>query len=225
MGELLRFLEQYEVWIYALVGIISLIYFRKLVQSWQQYRGTVFGMEREQAHGNFIASLTILVLLGLLVVGEFVIVSFVVPGFPERTYLPTPTLNPLATATATLPAAPGGTPTPSGATPTPLVTEGCQPGRIEWITPVAGAQIKGNVELKGTVNVPNLGFYKYEFSQPAAKTWTTIAAGNSPKVNGVIGFWNTSTLVPGDYLLRLVVVDNKNQTLPACIVPVRVMAP
>jgi len=38
-----------------------------------------------------------------------------------------------------------------------------------------------------------------------------------------IGLWNTSQVIPGDYLLRLVVLDNDNNEYPACIVSVRVI--
>jgi hypothetical protein len=81
------------------------------------------------------------------------------------------------------------------------------------------------VELLGTVNIPNLGFYKYEFSEPGSDVWSTIAADNVAKVNGTIGYWNTGQLTPGDYLLRLVVVDNQNNPFPACVIAVRVVAP
>jgi hypothetical protein len=73
--------------------------------------------------------------------------------------------------------------------------------------------------------VPNLGFYKYQWARPDAEVWTDIAAGNQPKVEGQIGFWNTTQLIPGDYLLRLVVLDNQNQTFPPCVIPVRVLQP
>ena len=39
------------------------------------------------------------------------------------------------------------------------------------------------------------------------------------------GTWDTSQLVPGDYLLRLVVTDNVNNLFPACVISVRVVAP
>ena len=44
-------------------------------------------------------------------------------------------------------------------------------------------------------------------------------------VNALLGNWDTTLLVPGDYLLRLVVADSQNQLLPACVVSVRVVAP
>lgn len=103
--------------------------------------------------------------------------------------------------------------------------QGCTSGQIEWSFPKAGQTISGTVELKGTVNVPNLGFYKYEYSKLGEDNWTTIAAGNQAKVDGQIGFWNTGDLDQGDYRLRLVVADNQNKLFAACIIAVRVIKP
>lgn len=228
MVELLPFLQKYEVWIYVLLGVIAFVYLRKLITAWKEWQGTVFGLERESAQRRFSTSLTILVLLGVFVLMEFMIVSFVAPSYPRLAALPTPTLDILATQTVTLPASaaqavtsatPGATLTPTGQ----ALTEGCIPGQIEWSSPKPGDKISDTVELLGTVNVPNLGFYKYEYSQAGEDTWTTIAAGNQPKVNGQIGFWNTSTLDVGDYQLRLVVADNQNKLFSTCIVPVTIV--
>jgi hypothetical protein len=104
--------------------------------------------------------------------------------------------------------------------------DGCIPGEIEWTDPQPGDEVKGPVELKGTIAVANLGFYKYEYSQAGSDTWTTIAAGDAPVQDGPLGGnWNTEQLLPGDYRLRLVVSDNANNTLPACGIRVRVVGP
>ena len=101
------------------------------------------------------------------------------------------------------------------------------PGQVEWISPEAGEEVRGQIDLIGTVDVPSLGFYKYEYSQPGSDAWMTIAGGNQPTTpeNNLLGEWNTSQLVPGDYLLRLVVMDNQNVAFPVCIIPIRVLAP
>ncbi len=223
MDELLRFLQKYEVWIYVVLGIGALVYIQKLVQSWNEWRSTVFGLEREAAQRKLSAALTILVLMALLVLSEFFIVSFVVPSIPQQSTLATPTLDLLATSTATLPPQAGATPTGQSpqTTAAPLI-EGCTPGVIEWTAPRPGESVSQTIELKGTVNVPNLGFFKYEYAPVGSDDWVTIAAGNQPLIDGFIGTWNTTQLVPGDYRLRLVVVDNQNQFFPACVVQVRV---
>lgn len=239
MEALLPFLEKYEVWIYVLLSIVAFIYFQKLVIAWKEWQGTVFGLERDSAQRRFSTALTILILLVLFVVVEFVIVSFVSPNSPQIASLPTPTLDVLATPTVTLPvlaqaasaetpAAGEGALSETQAAPTAsseTLTEGCVSGQIEWISPKAGDSISETVELTGTVNVPNLGFYKYEYSRPGEDLWTTIAGGNQAKVNGQIGFWNTTQLDQGDYILRLVVADNANNLLPACTIAVRVVKP
>ena len=228
--EILAFLEENEFGIYLLLGAIAFYFLLKLISALREWQATVFGLEREIAQRKFSAVLSVLVLLILMVFAEFVIVSFVAPSYPQTSALPTPTLDLLATPTVTLPAAMGAGENASQSLPTPtaplLVTEeGCITGQIEWLSPTTGQEVSETVELKGTVNVPNLGFYKYEFSQPGSDVWSTIAADNVAKLNGTIGFWNTSQLAQGDYLLRLVVVDNQNMPFPACVIPIRVVAP
>ncbi len=231
MEELLPFLQKLAVWIYILLGAIAFIYFQKLISAWKEWQGTVFGLERDNAQRRFSTALTILILSLVFALTEFVIVSFVSPNYPQVYSLPTATMDLLATPTVTLPAvvsaetADAATP---GAAPTAVnqaLAEGCIPGQIEWSYPKAGDSISETVELKGTVNVPSLGFYKYEYAKQGEVNWTTIAAGNQPKVDGQIGFWNTATLEQGDYLLRLVVSDNQNNAFPACVVPVRIVKP
>jgi hypothetical protein len=104
-------------------------------------------------------------------------------------------------------------------------SNGCVAGTLEWTYPKNDGQLKGTETLKGTIQVPNLGFYKYEYSSAGSDNWVTIAAGNQKVTDKELGTWDTSQLVPGDYRLRLVVADNKNQALPACIISVRIISP
>lgn len=253
MEELLPFLQKYEIWIYILLGVVALFPFQKLILAWKMWQESVFGLEREIAQRRFTTALTVLSLLVVLIFLEFFTVSFVAPGYPKVFAVLTPTMDLLATPTTTLSAPVQTVPAetlvssasnqtsltdltalPSGDQPTGEATlsgtpqasqEGCTTGQIEWSFPKAGQEISETVELKGTVNVPNLGFYKYEFSRMGDDTWTTIAAGNQAKVDGQIGFWNTGALDQGDYRLRLVVADNQNKLFPACIITVRVTKP
>jgi hypothetical protein len=225
--NLLKFLQTYEVSIYVLLGAVAILYFRKLLIAWQSWRMALFGMEREIAQRRLSAALTIVALLVLMAGAEFTLVTVVAPMVPQANGLATPTLNLLITATVTL--GPKQTPQP-GSVPTavPLaavVSNGCMPGKLEWTFPKNGDEIGGTIELKGTVNVDNLGFYKYEFSQPNSDSWVTIAAGNQAKTDAALGgAWNTTVLTPGDYLLRLVVSDNQNNPLPSCQIAVRVVS-
>jgi hypothetical protein len=91
--------------------------------------------------------------------------------------------------------------------------------------PEPGEQVSGIVELTGTVNVENFGFYKYEVSPANTDNWFTISARTEVVTNGDLGTWDSSALTTGDYQLRIIVVDNIGQELPPCVIPVRVVPP
>jgi hypothetical protein len=99
---------------------------------------------------------------------------------------------------------------------------GCVPDELIITSPEPGAEISGTVEIKGTVNIADFGFYKYEVASKGSDIWATISAGREIVIKDTIGRWHTSALTPGDYQLRIVVTDNKGQPLPACIIPVRI---
>lgn len=227
MRELFPVLEAYEIWIYILLGIALMVFLRKLAEAWRESRAAQFGFERIVAQRKISFALTFVVIFGLLMLAEFILVSFVGPAMPSPKILATPTLDLLATPTATLPAPEiGSTPTAEAVQATqPVISgNGCLPGKIEWVYPQDGNQVQGIINVRGTVNVENLGFYKYEYVQAGSTDWVTIAAGNVPVVDAELqGTWNTEQLIPGDYQLRLVVSDNQNNTFPACTVSIRVI--
>ncbi|MCJ7733992.1 MAG: hypothetical protein MUP11_05545, partial [Anaerolineales bacterium] len=76
----------------------------------------------------------------------------------------------------------------------------------------------GIVEIEGTVNIADFGFYKFEISSTNTDAWLTIQAGDSPKEDEMLGFWDTTQLEPGNYSLRLVVIDNQGQQRDPCVV-------
>jgi hypothetical protein len=225
MTEILDFLAEFEIWFYIILGLISLIFFSRLFKSIGDWREAAFGLEREIAQRRFRSSLSILVLLFILFVGEFFFVTYSSSLMPDQTNLATPTIDILAS------------PSPTTITmvveeesenlsPTAITDqEGCIPGKIEWIYPEPASEVEDVVRLIGTVDIENFGFYKYEYTEPGNTIWKTIAGGNTVKKEEQIGLWNTSQIVPGDYLLRLVVLDNVNNEYPACIVSVRVINP
>lgn len=232
MEEVLRFLKSYEIAIYIILGLAALWMLRKMAGAWRELRSSLFGLERENAQRRFNSFLTVFAFVLLFAITEFIMVSIVYPDYPNTQVLPTPTLQLLATPTSTLQPIQDTTPTTGEVTPTvDISTEGgCVPGQVEWTYPAAGETLQGEVELRGTVNVPNLGFYQFEYSQPGSATWTTIAAGETPIIDQPMGGegsgrWDTSSLTPGDYLLRLVVRDNANNLFPACTIDVRIIAP
>ena len=148
------------------------------------------------------------------------------PSLPALAQMSTPTANVVNVPTGTLSAELIQTLTamPPGLTPTTLAV-GCVPGQINISSPKPGDEIKGSVELKGDANIPNFGFYKYEYAPLGTEAWAAIEASRTPKTDGELGPWDTSSIPQGDYQIRLVVTDNQGNELPACVIPVRIKTP
>lgn len=222
MAALYKFLASYEVLIYILLAIGGMFSFRWLWRSWREWRIAVFTLEREFSARRLGRSVALSVIVVMLFCAEFFMATFFIPGLPADFFIATPTLDFISTPTGTLSA---GMMTQFANLPpgTPAATVGCVPNQIELSFPKPGDEIKGAIELTGTVNIPNFGFYKYEVAPAGSDTWATIAAGRTAVVAGPLGRWDTTALTPGDYQLRLVVVDNQGTLLSPCIVPVRVV--
>ncbi len=227
MNSLLRFLSNYEILFYVISGLIILFSARRTFIAWREWSGSIFGLEKEQSQRKFNQGLTVVVFSVLLMAGLFIVNTFITPTVPGIQQLPTPTID-MTQQPATVTPAPTVEITAQGFIPTitSYFSRGCIPDQLDWTDPRNGDTISGTVELKGTVNIENLGFYKYEFTSMGSDSWTTIAAGNTIVNNDLLGgAWDTSALVPGDYELRLVVNDNENNPLPACMIQVTIEAP
>jgi hypothetical protein len=226
MEEVLRFFKTNEIYIYLFLGGWAVWEIRRFILSWEEVRGAAFGLERESAQNHLNRSAVMLVLVLMMAISEFSLVYFVIPGVPGATPLLTPTINLLATSTVTLPAttpligntASSATPVPS----TPVGTTGCVVGQLEITSPKSSDVVSNTVTLVGTVDLPNLGFYKYEVARPGDTAWLTLQAGRGVKHNETLGEWNTSSLPEGDYLLHLAATDNQGADLGACQIQVHV---
>ena len=227
MESFYRFLASYEGLIYILLSLGGLFAFRWLWKSWREWHDSVFGLEREFAMRRLSQALIVSMLILFLFFGELFLASFIVPALPATDVPATPTIDILNQTEGAL----SGNPTDLlNATTVPSESQsasasGCIPDEIILTSPEPGQEISGTVTLVGTVNVDNFGFYKYEFSPQGADTWTTVSAGRDSLINGDLGLWDTSSLTPGDYQLRLEVTDNQGQVYPPCVIPVRVRAP
>jgi hypothetical protein len=226
MVEVLSFLRTYEPWIYTIVGVFAVWQVWKFLQSWDELRAAAFGLEREKAQVELNAAAVWLLLCLLVAAVEFYVVVFVVPTVPQASPLPTPTLNLQATPTLSLAASTGGTPaitvTPAG-TPAPVGSGSCISDTVMITSPADGSQIQGIITIEGTADIPNFGFYKYEIARPGDPVWLSINAGRQRVTNGELGDWDTRSLTPDEYLLRLVVIDNEGNLLEPCVIRVRVL--
>lgn len=224
MNDLFRFFVQYELPIYLILGIGALFSLRSLLKAWADWRLAVFGLEKELVFQRVRVSGAFFILFLMIGLSQFCLVTFVVPFLPAVTFLATPTVDlnqpPVGpTADGTLAAEITATPAP------PPGSVGCVPGQLIILSPLPGAEVQGKIVLQGSVDIPNLGFYKYEYATQGSEQWKTIAAGDKIIQNGELGQWDTTELVPGDYQLRLLVTDNVGAALPPCVLPVRIIAP
>jgi len=223
--EVYRFLKAAEIWIYVVLGFIVFLILRKLFNAIREYRGALFGMERARIKHRIIQQISSLSILFILILSEFLIVSYTHVALPSLAFSPTPTLDlsPTETPIDAVELA------NSGFNETVLPWDagggdmgGCIPNQVEWLEPGQDGEIRGKVELKGTININDFGFYKYEYSQDNT-LWNTIQAGNTLVTNGTLGFWDTSSLPPGDYFLRLVVTNNKGEAKQPCQISVKIL--
>jgi hypothetical protein len=206
MEAAFRFLADYEGLIYLVLLLGALFNLRWLARAWREKREAIYGLEREFATKRLTTAAG-----GL---------AFILPLLPSSTFVATPTADLLATPTGTL--SPDVLTTGTPGAEAPFGATGCIPGQIVITAPRPGQEVSGTVDLVGTVNVANMGFYKIEIAPQGNDTWSTIFAGQNTIKDDSLGQWITTELTPGDYRLRLVVTDNQGQALPPCVVPVRI---
>lgn len=235
MLELFHFLVDYQIWIYAILGVLALVYLIRLISAWRERYATIFGLEREDAQRRLNSALAIFILLLLLIGAEFVLVTFVIPEWPLVMMIPTPTVPseefPMITPPAqnqsgiTILATPeGGITASAGAAAGRTTSSGCIPDQLEWLAPISGDVISGSYTLEATVNVQDMAFYNWAFAPVEDQSsWQTLSAGNLPVIEGPLGLWATSQVANGDYVLRLTVYDLNNQELPTCDIYIRVL--
>lgn len=228
MEQALQFFRDYEIWIYILLGVLAIWQVRKFALAWDELRGAFFGLEREAAQSRVNSAATLIVIFIIMAVAEFTLVTFVIPTVPGANPLPTSTLDLLATPTTTLPAPtqnPNETP---GITPTPEevpAAEGCVPGQVNLTSPLNGNRISGSIIVRGSADIPNFGFYTLQIAHPGDVIWLPILVGQQAVKNDALGTWETSSLTPGEYMLKLVVTDNIGNVLTPCAIQVTVEPP
>jgi len=232
MGQALRFFIQYEAVLYFVIAIIAILYLYRFWMAWQEIQSAIYGLEREAAQARLNQTSLVLFVLLVLVVIVFSVVTFVVPTVPAQSLLATPTLNlALESDNSDETAAPPNEEDLVIETATPLPTvsvnsAACIVDQINISSPQAGDIIQGSIEVLGTVDIIDFGFYKFEVARAAEELWLTIQAGRTIIRDGVlVENWDTSRLPVGDYVLQLVITNSEGTELEPCRIPVRIEAP
>ncbi len=95
------------------------------------------------------------------------------------------------------------------------------PANCSHITsPQHGSTVSGKVTVRGTANVDNFWYYKFEYRKDdGQENWITYDGLKvTPVVNGVLGEWdlNALQLPDGRYWFRVVIVDQTGNYPPPC---------
>jgi hypothetical protein len=85
-----------------------------------------------------------------------------------------------------------------------------------------GASISGVVTFRGSANLPDFQYYRFEYRPYGEEAWRFLYRGEQPVTRGTLMEWHTSTVPHGDYELRLTVVSRSGNYPEPCIVRVRV---
>ena len=223
MVSIYAFLSTYEGLIYFILILAGIFLLRWLFRTWQAWRGAVFGLERQITQRRLARAIGVNVFWLALFLGEFIFASFIVPSMPSSAFMLTPTMDLLVTPTGTISAEMAAT---LEARPAPQAEdygEGCIPNELIIDAPIPGEALSGIVDLIGTVDIQKFGFYKFEVALAGTENWSTIYAGQEVIRDDILGRMDTSELNPGDYSLRLVVADSLGESLPPCVIQIRVI--
>jgi len=236
MRILVKFIAKNANYLYIVCGLI-LLPFLNQIQRARRDRLSIFPLEKENAAKRLRRAVFGVGLVLSIAAGIFYISSYAEPTIAEldETPIPTPTSVLFATPTRQ-PLAPTPMETPT-ITPTPtrrprptpqeveptdtptleVVVPDCLNPGVRIAFPGVNAVLQGTVEILGSADIENFGYYKFEFkSLSTADEWHHIYTGEQPVSDGVLGYWNVDPLPAGEYLFQLVVVDATGNYPPPC---------
>ena len=223
MPAIYKFLTTYEGLIYIVFLLGGIFLVRWLWRTWGAWQGAIYGLERQISQRRFARAIAANVLWFSFLLAIFLTISFILPSMPANIFIATPTVDLLVTPTGTISPEMAKT---LAARPAPNpedYSEGCISDKIIINSPLPGESLSGIVDLVGTVDIDNFGFYKFEISPMGEESWATIYAGRDVVRNDIMGRMDTGELIPGDYQLRLVLTNNLGKALPPCVLQIRVI--
>lgn len=237
MIDAILWIARYHQWLYLGLSVLGLLQLLLWIRAQHRLSYTLFGLERETVIAARSRSAAMIFIVLLVLAAMALLNTFVAPNLTVLFGAP-PTPTPgLATSTpaptATLPLALPGFETPTQElnleptatrTPVPAGGAGCLDAKATINSPIPGAILAGEVEVRGTANIDNFAFYVVEIST-LGENWLTVITDIEPVENGVLGVWDTRLQTPGDYALRLLVYDSAGQHPEPCTIPITIALP
>jgi hypothetical protein len=233
MTVLVKLIADYAAWLYMFLGMVAFLFVRAYLVARRERDNAIFTLEREAATGRMVQA-TLGFFVTLIVIGGVLYTSRILVGevpLPQVTPTPTvlivlpptptpppllPTPTPTATPRPRATAPPPNTLTPPPTTPTPVLASCPNPG-VRISQPGTGVAVSGVIQLVGSANIPNFGYYKFEFRGNGFGDWTFIQRFDQAINGGILGAWDTHSVPTGEYEFRLVVVDATGNYPPPCV--------
>lgn len=210
----LELVIRYQNQILIGLGVVGLIFLIRFAQARSYLVTTPYGLEREVALRRQNAALAILTLLVIVSLIVYLMQSVILPQIQGPPTTPTSTALPTVTPS---PVASGGSIT--------VDSSGCDNPLATLTSPKTGDRIAGSFEVRGTANIPNLAYYKFEISGAGTGgEWLSLGVGIEPKIDDVLGRFDSGARDTGEYAFRLVVVDNASESPPPCVVVVTLLS-
>jgi hypothetical protein len=237
MTTLVKLVSEYYIWLIGACVLGALSYIGRAIMAHREKSRAIFTLEKEAAASTRIRSIGMAFVL-LILSGAIYLTTIYLepnldleaeieatptallqptptptPGEPTVTYTPRPTRTPRPTQI------PEVTPTP---TSEPVVLPNCPIDGARLTYPTVNTILKGVVEIRGSANIDDFDYYKFEFRSEGATDWSFIQDFKEPVADGILGSWNTAGLPAGDYRFRLVVVRKDGNYPEPCEVQVTI---
>jgi hypothetical protein len=211
----LQLIVEFQYYILGGLGLVAVYFLVRLLRARGYLAVTPFGLEREEAFRRQNGALAMLTLLVILAVGVYLTERVILPevagprGTPTPQFTPTPSPSPVAATNGVV-----------------VDSSGCENPNATLTAPRPDERIAGAFEVRGTANIDNFAFYKFEISGAGTGgEWLSLGVGTTPIVNDVLGRFDASARESGNYAFRLVVLDNAGQSPPPCVVAVTLISP
>ncbi|MBI3241957.1 MAG: hypothetical protein HYZ49_06655 [Chloroflexi bacterium] len=246
MADAILWIARNQQWIYLALILAGAWQLWRWWRAQRRLQFTYFGVEREalissRGRATALAFFVLTLMAAVLLLNVFIAPNltelFGVPPTPTSslpTHTPAPTWTPffilpgLESPTAEVADSPLAT-----RTPVPAAGSGCLNPNATIDSPIPGAILAGEVEVRGTASIENFAFYKVEIST-LGENWLPVITSQLdpndntrtlPVVDGLLGTWDTRLQEPGAYALRLVVVDAAGQNPEPCTIPIIIQEP
>jgi hypothetical protein len=238
MTTLVNLVSEYYIWLIGACVLGILFYIGRAIAAHREKSRAIFTLEREAAASSRLRSIIMAFVVLALAGVVYFTATYLEPNLnipAENEATPTVLLQPTPTPTPGTPTAtptprptltrrptqtPEITPTPLTPTPQPVILPNCPIDGARLTYPTVNAVLKGTVEIRGSANIDNFDYYKFEFRPEGISEWSFVQRFREPVDNGFLGVWDTSALPAGNYRFRLVVVKKDGNYPGPCEVPV-----